>query len=130
GFIETEDHQKEVFFHYRYFHILYFFNACEHLLISNFFFLRSIYDGNIQTLNLGQEVEYYTSKNSPKLSAEYVRKLPSGTIPTEEVQQEVLNGVISRSVRCLNPDQEEYPGIIRVRDPCGENPSINNKKYE
>lgn len=90
GFIETEDHDREIFFH------------C------------SVYEGNINTLEIGQEVEYSLLCKGSKLSADNVRKLPAGTIPCEEVLPEVLNGIIIRPVRCFNPEQDEYCGLIQV----------------
>ncbi|XP_015783849.1 cold shock domain-containing protein E1 isoform X1 [Tetranychus urticae] len=92
GFIENENHKNEVFFHY------------------------SVYDGNIQSLELGNEVEYTLSVKNSKLNAEYVKKLPSGSIPGEESEPEMLNGTVIRSVRCLNPDQDEYWGLVQVID--------------
>lgn len=58
-------------------------------------------------------------KNS-KLNAEYVKKLPSGSIPGEESEPELLNGTVIRSVRCLNPDQDEYWGLVQVIDSPNE----------
>nr|AGZ87457.1 glutathione S-transferase mu2 [Tetranychus cinnabarinus] len=92
GFIENENHKNEVFFHY------------------------SVYDGNIQLLELGNEVEYTLSVKNSKLNAEYVKKLPSGSTPGEESEPEMLNGTVIRSVRCLNPDQDEYWGLVQVID--------------
>lgn len=90
GFIETEEHDKEVFFHY------------------------SVFDGNASNLEVGQEVEFGMTHKGNKLSAECVRKLAPGTIPKEDIQPEVLNGVILNPVRCFNPDQESYPGRVRL----------------
>lgn len=90
GFIEAEEHDREIFFHF------------------------SVYEGNALHLELGAEVEYCVSQKNSKVSAERVRKLPKGTIATEEVGTETLEGVVLRLVRCFNPDQEDYPGLIRV----------------
>lgn len=49
-----------------------------------------------------------------KFSAESVRKLANGSIAREEVLDAVLNGKVVRTVRCLNPEQEEYPGLIEM----------------
>jgi cold shock CspA family protein len=94
GFIETEEHDKEVFFHY------------------------SVFDGNASNLEVGQEVEFGMTHKGNKLSAECVRKLSSGTIQKEEIQPEILNGVILNPVRCFNPDQESYPGKVRLASPA------------
>jgi len=101
GFIETEDGQRELFFHY------------------------SVYDGNIDTLELGQQVEYNASYKNSKLTALAVRKALS-KIPADEIQSEVMTGVVTRTVRTFNPDQNEYTGLIRVVTDSAQN-SYDNK---
>ncbi|XP_042901175.1 cold shock domain-containing protein E1 isoform X1 [Parasteatoda tepidariorum] len=105
GFIETEDHDKEVFFHY------------------------SVFDGNASSLEIGQEVEYGVTHKGNKLSAECVRKLSSGTLQKEDIQPEILNGVVVCPVRCFNPDQEQYSGKIRLASHA-ENMDENLTEYE
>lgn len=92
GFIENEEHNQDVFFHF------------------------SVFEGNPQSLEPGQEVEYGMVMKGSKRSAECVRKLPAGTLTdhAETVQAEVHNGTVERPVRCFNPDQEEYAGLIRL----------------
>ncbi|XP_037524621.1 cold shock domain-containing protein E1 isoform X3 [Rhipicephalus sanguineus] len=92
GFIENEEHNQDVFFHF------------------------SVFEGNPQTLEPGQEVEYGMVLKGTKRSAECVRKLPAGTLadPQEVVKPEILNGTVERPVRCFNPDQEQYAGLIRL----------------
>lgn len=92
GFIENEEHNQDVFFHF------------------------SVFEGNPQSLEPGQEVEYGMVMKGSKRSAECVRKLPAGTLTdhAETVQPEVHNGTVERPVRCFNPDQEEYAGLIRL----------------
>lgn len=97
GFIETAEHDREVFFHF------------------------SAYDGNPGELALGDEVEYTLSRKVNKVSAESLRKLPKGTVAPEEVAPEVLNGKIIRCMRIVNPDQEEYPGIVKIGSDDDEN---------
>lgn len=98
GFIETLSHTEEVFFHF------------------------SNYMGNSNWLELGQEVEYTlspsanTSTTGNCLPAENVRTLPKGTIPQPAVLDTMHNGVVARSLRCINPDQQEYAGLIEVYD--------------
>jgi len=91
GFIEHEDHQAEVFFHF------------------------STYEGNPVDLELGHEVEFtFTTKNN-RLSAENVRRIPSKSLAREDMTSEdVMSGVVLRACRCQNPDQEVYTGLIRV----------------
>ncbi|GIX96569.1 cold shock domain-containing protein E1 [Caerostris darwini] len=105
GFIETEDHDKEVFFHY------------------------SVFDGNPSSLEVGQEVEYGVTHKGSKLSAECVRKLSSNTIPREDIQPEILNGVVIQPLRCFNPDQEHYPGKVRLASHA-ENMEEDLAEYE
>lgn len=91
GFIETLNHDKEIFFHF------------------------SNVDSYISDLELGQEVEYTISmRTGPggKLSAENVRVLPVGTIPAVKILGKVYEGTILRSLRSVNPDQQEYCGIV------------------
>lgn len=88
GFIELADHQKEVFFHF-----------------SNF-------QGNTSDLKLGDEVEFTLSKKTARVSADNVKKLPKGTIETEEVQPEFYTGKVLQGLRVNNPDQDSYAGII------------------
>lgn len=73
-----------------------------------------MFDGNASSLEVGQEVEYGVTHKGNKLSAECVRKLTSGSLPKEDVQPEILNGVVLHPLRCFNPEQESYPGKIRV----------------
>lgn len=95
GFIETIQHDEEVFFHF-----------------SNFM-------GNSNNLELGQEVEYTLSKRNGSnsgncLPAENVKILPRGSIPQPTVLDAAYNGTVTRPLRCINPDQEEYSGLIQV----------------
>ena len=89
GFIEEEDGQRELFFHY------------------------SVYDGNVDALDLGQVVEYNASLKNSKLTALSVRKALVRK-QNDDVQSEILTGVVTRTVRTFNPEQNEYTGLIRV----------------
>lgn len=100
GFIETAEHDREVFFHF------------------------SVFDGDAVHLDLGCEVEYSISQKNSKISAECVRKLAKGTIPVEDIKEETLEGVVIRPIRCFNPDQDEYPGLIRVGSEDGGDAEI------
>lgn len=92
GFIETAEHNKEVFFHF-----------------SNF-------DGEPGDIDVGDEVEYTLARKTNKVSAESIRKLPSGTVAPEEVVPGVLDGKIIRCMRIVNPEQDEYPGLVQIGD--------------
>ncbi|XP_045785005.1 cold shock domain-containing protein E1 isoform X2 [Maniola jurtina] len=94
GFIETVDHNKEVFFHF-----------------SNL-------EGNPDGLELGTEVEYSLGRANGSgggcASAEFVRVLPRGTIPVAKPLEPELHGTVTRTLRALNPDQLKYSGLIQV----------------
>lgn len=101
GFIETLEHDEEVFFHF-----------------SNFM-------GNPSNLELGQEVEYTLSKRNGSnagncLPAENVKILPRGTISQPAVLDSAYGGIVTRPLRCINPDQEEYSGLIELINDAGE----------
>lgn len=89
GFLETSEHDKEVFFHY------------------------SEYDGDPSELVLGDEVEYAIKCKNGKVSAETVVKLPQGSIVQEQIQPEVFLGKVLRSLRRADPQQVEYSGLIK-----------------
>lgn len=101
GFIETLEHDQEVFFHF-----------------SNFI-------GNTNTLELGHEVEYSLSTRSAVnagncIPAENVKVIPKGSIAQPKVLPAVYNGIVLRPLRCINPDQPEYCGLVQVRNEAGE----------
>lgn len=78
GFIETVDHDREVFFHF-----------------SNF-------DGDAAKLELGQEVEYNLGSrgNSGSCSsAENVKLIARGSISLPTISGEVMDGVVVRPLR-------------------------------
>jgi len=89
GFIETAEHDKEVFFHF------------------------SAFEGDITDLDLGDEVDFTISRKTGKASAENIKKLPKGSVAPETVSSEVLDGIIMRCMRIVDPGQEEYPGIVQ-----------------
>ena len=101
GFLETEQHDKEIFFHF-----------------SNY-----TGAGNPEKLEVGTEVRYtvYNREKGGKLSAENVAAVDRGTIPQHEVAnpEEVLHGRVVRPLRAVNPDQDEYCGLVQARDDEG-----------
>ncbi|KAG5869763.1 hypothetical protein JTB14_028328 [Gonioctena quinquepunctata] len=106
GFIETIQHDKEVFFHF-----------------SNF-------EGEATSLELGQEVEYNlgTRGNSGSCSsAENVKVIPKGTIDLPPFGGDILEGGIVRPLRSVNPDQPEYSGLIKTKS---EDPDATTEEYE
>ena len=106
GFIETLKHDEEVFFHF-----------------SNFV-------GNPMSLELGHEVEYTLSKRNGSnsgncLPAENVKILPKGTIPQPQVLDTIYNGKVVRPLRCINPDQQQYSGLIECINEEGDTMSTH-----
>lgn len=90
----------------------------------------SNFEGEPNTLELGQEVEYNlgsrgNSGTSP--SAENVKIIPKGTINLPTVSGDVLDGAVVRPLRSVNPDQNEYAGLIKVKT---ENPDEKAEEYE
>ncbi len=45
----------------------------------------------------------------------------AGTIVHPKILDGLYNGVVIRPLRCINPDQEEYSGLIQMKDENGEN---------
>jgi hypothetical protein len=43
------------------------------------------------------------------------------------VLEGIFNGFVLRPLRCVNPDQEEYSGLIQLKDKNGEN--ISQHKF-
>uniref|UniRef100_A0A669QG61 Cold shock domain containing E1 n=1 Tax=Phasianus colchicus TaxID=9054 RepID=A0A669QG61_PHACC len=93
GFIETANHDKEIFFHY------------------------SEYCGDIDSLELGDTVEYSLSKGKGnKVSAEKVNKTHAVNGITEEADPTVYSGKVIRPLRSVDPTQTEYQGMIEVME--------------
>lgn len=99
GFIETIDHEKEIFFHY------------------------SAYDGDIADFELGDEVEFTISQKNGKISAENLRRIIRGRLPTEvkeDVQPDVMEGRIFKTLSVASSDQSEYSGVIQLESKDGD----------
>nr|XP_006118863.1 cold shock domain-containing protein E1 isoform X2 [Pelodiscus sinensis] len=93
GFIETANHDKEIFFHY------------------------SEFSGDIDSLELGDMVEYSLSKGKGnKVSAEKVNKTHAVNGATEEADPTVYTGKVIRPLRSVDPTQTEYQGMIEVME--------------
>lgn len=106
GFIETVKHDEEVFFH---------FSNCI---------------GNPNTFELGQEVEYTLAKRNASsggacLPGENVKILEKGTIPQPAVIDKIYNGIVTRPLRCTNPNQQQYSGLIDCLNDAGETVSTH-----
>lgn len=98
GFIETADHDQEVFFHF-----------------SN------VEGCDSADLDLGDEVEYSLARGTNassfsknRISAEGVRRVPADQASSlYEVESSLLEGRVIRAMRTVNPDQDEYCGLIQ-----------------
>ncbi|XP_045442798.1 cold shock domain-containing protein E1 isoform X4 [Pipistrellus kuhlii] len=93
GFIETANHDKEIFFHY------------------------SEFSGDVDSLELGDMVEYSLSKGKGnKVSAEKVNKTHSVNGITEEADPTIYSGKVIRPLRSVDPTQTEYQGMIEIME--------------
>ncbi|XP_077464999.1 cold shock domain-containing protein E1 isoform X1 [Stigmatopora argus] len=91
GFIETANHDQEIFFHYS--------EMC----------------GDLDNLELGDTVEYTLSKGKAnKVSAEKVTKVAAVNGIGDDVSTAVNGGKVIRPIRSVDPSQKEYQGLIEV----------------
>lgn len=60
-------------------------------------------------------------------SAENVKVIPKGTITLPTVEGDVMDGIIVRPLRSVNPDQNEYAGLIKMKT---ENAEEKAQEYE
>ncbi|XP_076015433.1 cold shock domain-containing protein E1 isoform X2 [Genypterus blacodes] len=96
GFIETANHDQEIFFHYS--------ELC----------------GDLENLELGDTVEYSLSKGKGnKVSAEKVTKVAAVNGIGEDVGTTILQGKVIRPLRSVDPSQTEYQGLIEVVEEGG-----------
>ncbi|XP_026188032.1 cold shock domain-containing protein E1 isoform X7 [Mastacembelus armatus] len=96
GFIETANHDQEIFFHYS--------EMC----------------GDLENLELGDTVEYTLSKGKGnKVSAEKVTKVAAVNGITEDVGATVMTGKVIRPLRSVDPSQTEYQGLIELTEEGG-----------
>jgi hypothetical protein len=74
-------------------------------------------------LELGVEVEYNLGTRGSSgtcLSAENVRVLPKGTIELPLPTGAILEGIVVRPLRSVNPDQTQYAGLVQVTTADGD----------
>uniref|UniRef100_A0A3P8YH27 Cold shock domain-containing protein E1 n=1 Tax=Esox lucius TaxID=8010 RepID=A0A3P8YH27_ESOLU len=96
GFIETANHDQEIFFHYS--------ELC----------------GDLENLELGDTVEYTLSKGKGnKVSAEKVTKVAAGNGVGQDVGEAVMLGKVLRPLRSVDPSQTEYQGLIELTEEGG-----------
>lgn len=96
GFIETANHDQEIFFHYS--------EMC----------------GDLENLELGDTVEYTLSKGKGnKVSAEKVTKVAAVNGIGEDIGVTVMMGKVIRPLRSVDPSQTEYQGLIEVTEEGG-----------
>ncbi|XP_062899715.1 cold shock domain-containing protein E1 isoform X2 [Mobula hypostoma] len=93
GFIETSQHDQEIFFHY------------------------SEFSGDVDELEVGDIVEYSLSKGKGnKVSAEKVAKITAVNGPSDEVYPTVYTGKVLRPLRSVDPQQAEYQGLVEITE--------------
>ncbi|KAG1932961.1 cold shock domain-containing protein E1 isoform X4 [Pimephales promelas] len=93
GFIETSNHDQEIFFHYS--------EVC----------------GDVDNFDLGDTVEYTLSKGKGnKISAEKVTKVAAVNGVGEDVSNTVFLGKVVRPLRSVDPSQTEYQGLIEITE--------------
>ncbi|XP_056117082.1 cold shock domain-containing protein E1 isoform X7 [Rhinichthys klamathensis goyatoka] len=93
GFIETSNHDQEIFFHYS--------EVC----------------GDVDNMDLGDTVEYTLSKGKGnKISAEKVTKVAAVNGVGEDVSITVFLGKVVRPLRSVDPSQTEYQGLIEITE--------------
>ncbi|OQR77657.1 cold shock domain-containing protein E1-like, partial [Tropilaelaps mercedesae] len=98
GFIEAENRQEDLFFHY------------------------SIFEGDVKELTVGSEVEYSSSTKNARQSADCVRALDRGTVPGMELMsKDHYAGKVVRTLRCFCPDQTPYCGLVQLKPSPDEN---------
>uniref|UniRef100_A0A4W5M5R5 Cold shock domain containing E1, RNA-binding n=1 Tax=Hucho hucho TaxID=62062 RepID=A0A4W5M5R5_9TELE len=96
GFIETANHDQEIFFHYS--------ELC----------------GDLENLELGDTVEYTLSKGKGnKVSAEKVTKVAAVNGVGQDVGETVMLGKVVRPLRSVDPSQTEYQGLIELLEEDG-----------
>ncbi|XP_071021468.1 cold shock domain-containing protein E1-like isoform X31 [Oncorhynchus clarkii lewisi] len=96
GFIETANHDQEIFFHYS--------ELC----------------GDLENLELGDTVEYTLSKGKGnKVSAEKVTKVVAVNGVGQDVGETVMLGKVVRPLRSVDPSQTEYQGLIELLEEDG-----------
>uniref|UniRef100_A0A8C8CTF9 Cold shock domain-containing protein E1-like n=1 Tax=Oncorhynchus tshawytscha TaxID=74940 RepID=A0A8C8CTF9_ONCTS len=96
GFIETANHDQEIFFHYS--------ELC----------------GDLENLELGDTVEYTLSKGKGnKVSAEKVTKVVAVNSVGQDVGETVMLGKVVRPLRSVDPSQTEYQGLIELLEEDG-----------
>ncbi|KAA0714099.1 Cold shock domain-containing protein E1 N-ras upstream gene protein [Triplophysa tibetana] len=93
GFIETANHDQEIFFHYS--------EVC----------------GDLDDMDLGDSVEYMLSKGKGnKISAEKVSKVADANGVGEDISNAVFLGKVVRPLRSVDPSQTEYQGLIEITE--------------
>lgn len=99
GFIESEEHDCELFFP---------FSSCNKFC-------------DPRELDVMDEVEYCIVRKINRLAADEIKKLPRGTITTEQVQPGSYEGTVLRPMKS-SEDPQDYEGLIKP----GSNGTINS----
>jgi len=73
----------------------------------------------VEKMEVGMEVEYNLGARGSAgghMAAENVRPLPKGTLSLPPCNLPPIEGVVLRPLRCVNPEQLEYPGLIQSNE--------------
>uniref|UniRef100_A0A8C1UUU5 Cold shock domain-containing protein E1 n=1 Tax=Cyprinus carpio TaxID=7962 RepID=A0A8C1UUU5_CYPCA len=98
GFIETANHDQEIFFHYS--------EVC----------------GDVDNMDLGDTVEYTLSKGKGnKISAEKVTKVAAVNGVEEDESNTMFLGKVIRPLRSVDPSQNDYQGLIEITEEGASN---------
>lgn len=89
GFIESDDHENELFFHY------------------------SELEGDPNQLELGDYVKYAETRKSDKRSAENVCKVLAH-VNKDEVLPHIYDGVVTRPMRTMDPDVSFFLMFVSI----------------
>jgi len=104
GFIESETHEHEVFFHYS--------EIRDDAFQKGAVVLEKVKANNY---SFGTEVSYILADKDGKLCARNVTKLQTGSLSKhEKVRNTLYSGIITRPCKSIDPHQKLYYGQINV----------------
>ncbi len=98
-----------VFYQHFWFSVIFDLNHNANIFVSY-----SEYSGDVNELELGDEVEYTVLRRGTKISAEDVKKIQKGTVPAWVIKPGLLQGKVIRPLRNIDPQQTDYNGLIQV----------------
>lgn len=106
GFIELEDHSRELFFHF------------------------SELDCDANLLELGDEVEFFATQKHDKPSGEQVTRI-SSYVERNQILADVYEGTVVQPMRTTDPEQDEYEGVLEISSTTrGDSPATTSSSGE